>query len=162
MKNHQNINYDGGIDMKQENRSDNNDIHRYDDIINLLHHQSNSRPRMSILNRAAQFSSFAALTGYEDAIEETARLTDKRIDLDESTKSRLDEKLRIVQEQLNSGSEITITYFKPDNNKPGGLYVSLSDIVKKIDYYERAVVMQDGTCISIDDIINITGGLFNS
>lgn len=141
--------------MKQENQNYNNDIYRYDDIINLPHHVSKSHPPMSTLNRAAQFSPFAALTGYEDAIEETSRLTGKRIDLDESAKSRLDEKLRITQEQLGSEPEITITYFQPDDKKSGGDYVSICGIVKKIDYYERAVVMQDGTRIEIKEIINI-------
>lgn len=141
-------------------KDDIKDIHRYDDIINLPHHVSKSHPPMSTLNRAAQFSPFAALTGYEDAIEETARLTGKRIDLDESAKSRLDEKLRIVQEQLNIEPEITITYFQPDDKKSGGAYVSICGIVKRIDYYERTVIMQDGTRIEIEEIINITGELF--
>ena len=135
----------------------NNDIRRYDDIINLPHHISKNHPQMDTLNRAAQFSPFAALTGYDDAIEETARLTDRRIDLDEVSKAILDEKLRIIMEQLGNKPEIEITYFQPDEKKSGGAYVSVSGIVKKIDYYKRLVLLQDGTRIKIEDISNITG-----
>lgn len=135
-------------------KGDNNDIHRYDDIISLPHHISKNHPQMDTLNRAAQFSPFAALTGYDDAIEETARITDRRKNLDEASKAILDEKLRIIQEQLGNQPEITITYYQPDEKKDGGAYVSISGIVKKIDYYERTVVMQDGARIEIDEIIS--------
>lgn len=134
-----------------------NDVHRYDDIINLAHHVSKNRPAMSRLNRAAQFSPFAALTGYEGAIKETSRLTDRKVELDEATKAVLDEKLRIIQEQLSSNPEIEITYFQPDEKKAGGAYVSTLGIVKKIDNYERAIVMEEGTRIAIEEIISITG-----
>jgi len=134
-----------------------NDVHRYDDIINLPHHISKSRPAMSRLNRAAQFSPFAALTGYDGAIKETARLTDKKVDLDETAKTVLDEKLGIIQEQLSSCPEIEITYFQHDEKKAGGAYVSTFAIVKKIDNYEKTIVMEDGTRIDIEEIISITG-----
>ncbi len=136
------------------------DENRYDDIIKLPRHVSDSRPQMDIYNRAAQFSPFAALTGYEGAIEETARLTDERIELDETEKALLDEKFKIVQKQLSNKPEITITYFQPDEKKTGGAYVSISGVVKKIDYYKRAVFMQDESRIEIDDIINIKGKIF--
>lgn len=139
-----------------------NDIHRYDDIIDLPHHESKTRPRMSIINRAAQFSPFAALTGYDDAIEETARLTDERVELDEAERMILDEKLKIIKESLSSQPEVTITYFQPDIKKNGGAYISISGIVKKIDYYKRLVLMQDGTGIKIEDISNITGEVVQS
>jgi hypothetical protein len=112
---------------------------------------------MSRLNRAAQFSPFAALTGYDGAIKETARLTDKKVDLDEAAKTVLDEKLRIIQEHLSSQPEIEITYFLPDEKKAGGAYVSTFAIVKKIDNYEKTIIMEDGTRIDIEEIISITG-----
>jgi hypothetical protein len=138
------------------------DINRYDDIINLPHHVSKTRPPMSIINRAAQFSPFAALTGYDDAIEETARLTDMRVELDEAAKTILDKKLRIIQEHLNSQPEVTITYFRQDEKKEGGTYVSVSGTVKKIDGYKRTLLMQDGISIKNDDIISITGEIVQS
>lgn len=132
----------------------------YDDIINLPHHVSNNREHMSVLDRAAQFSPFAALTGFDGAIKETARLTDERIELDEAAKVTLDEKLKIVQEQLSSPHEIEIEFFKSDELKAGGAYISVRGAVKKIDKQERAVVMQDGKRIPIEDIIDITGEMF--
>ena len=143
-------------------KDDFNDVHRYEDIINLPNHVSNSHPHMSILDRAAQFSPFAALTGYDGAIKETARLTNKRMELDEVAKTVLDEKLRITLEQLSSRPEIEITYFQPDKKKTGGAYVSTIGIVKKIDSYERTVIMQDETRIPIEEIIRITGEIFRS
>ncbi|NLJ96228.1 MAG: YolD-like family protein [Clostridiales bacterium] len=136
---------------------ENNDLHRYDDIINLPHHVSKSRPQMSTINRAAQFSPFAALTGYEEAVKETARVTDRRIELDEATKAILDEKLRILHEQLSDKPEITVTYFQPDDNKAGGSYITSNGIVKKIDRFNKAIVMEDGARILIEDIISMTG-----
>jgi hypothetical protein len=141
-------------------KDDYNDPHRYDDIINLPHHVSRSHPQMSAHDRAAQFSPFAALTGYEGAIKETARLTNNSMELDEAEKTALDEKLRIVHEQLSSQPEIEITYFQPDEKKSGGAYVTAAGIVKKIDKYERNVVMQDETRIPIREIIEITGEIF--
>ena len=132
---------------------------QYDDIINLPHHESASRPRMPIQNRAAQFMPFAVLTGYDDAIEETARLTDEKINLDEYMKAKLDKKLKILQKQIKNEPEITIIYFQHDKLKTGGAYVSVNGVVKKIDYYKRTIVMQDETEIAIDDIINITGDI---
>ena len=137
------------------------DVDRYDDIINLPHHVSKTHLPMATPDRAAQFSPFAALAGYDGAIKETARLTDERVELDEVAKTILDQKIRIVEEQLSNQPEITITFFQPDIKKDGGAYVSISGIVNKIDYYKRAVLMQDGTRIKIEDISNITGGLFS-
>ncbi len=142
-------------------KDDINYEHRYDDIINLPHHVSKSHPHMSTLDRAAQFSPFAALTGYEGAIKETARRTNKRMELDEAAKNVLDEKLRIVHDQLSSQPELEITYFQPDDKKTGGAYISVIGIVKKIDGYERTVVMQDETRIPIEEIIRIKGKIFH-
>lgn len=141
-------------------KDDMNDVRRYNDIINLPHHRSKYHTPMSAHDRAAQFSPFAALTGYDGAIRETARLTNKRMELDEAAKTVLDEKLRIIQELLNSQPEIEITYFQPDERKSGGAYVSSVGVVKKIDKYQRSVVMQNGTRIPIEEIIEITGEIF--
>ena len=116
---------------------------------------------MSWLDRAAQFSPFAALTGYEAAVEETARLTDRRIELDEGEKAAIDQRLTLVQERLPTPTEVTITYFMPDKKKAGGAYVSVSGTVKKLDDYERAVILREGTSIPIDDILHINGKLFD-
>lgn len=134
----------------------------YDDIINLPHHRSTSRPHMSSHDRAAQFSPFAALTGYDSAIIETARLTDTRVELDELSKADLNERLFMIQNQMNEQPEVLISYFQPDKKKPGGAYINVAGCVKKIDEYERTVVMQDATKIPIDDILEIDGELFGT
>lgn len=132
-----------------------NDYHQYDDIIGLPHPVSANHPQMSRADRAAQFSPFAALTGYEDAIAETGRLTDNRIELEEDARIILDEKLRWIQEQISVRPEAAVTYFLPDSRKAGGSYVTLRGRVKKIDPYERVVVMQDGSRIQIEEIVEI-------
>lgn len=132
----------------------------YDDMLHLPHHVSEKHPSMPMLDRAAQFSPFAALTGYDAAVKETARLTDRRVEMDEGEKETIDQRLTLVQERLPDPTEVTITYFVPDKKKAGGAYVSVSGTVKKIDDYERAVVLSDGTSISIDDILLVEGALF--
>ena len=135
----------------------------YDDIINLPHHVSVTRPQMSVSDRAAQFSPFAALTGYDAAIKETARLTDERVKLDEYMKDVLSERLQILADRIREQHpEIVITYFQPDAKKEGGAYVTAVGTVKKIDEYERIVVMTDGTLIPIDEIISIDGQIFET
>jgi hypothetical protein len=132
----------------------------YDDMLHLPHHVSEKHPQMSVHDRAAQFSPFAALTGYEVAVQETARLTDRRIELDEGEKAAIDQRLTLVQERLPVPTEVTITYFLPDKKKAGGAYVSVSGTVKKIDDYERTVVLRDGTSVQIDDILQVDGEAF--
>jgi len=139
---------------------DNKENNPYLDIINLNHPISTSRKRMSHYNRAAQFSPFAAVVGYDGAIKETARLTDQRIELDESQKIVLSERLSLIKDQLGKKQEIEITYFQPDERKTGGEYRCLVGIIKKIDEYERVVVMKDETKIDIEEIIEISGKLF--
>jgi hypothetical protein len=141
---------------------DNKEKYPYEDIIYLQHHVSCNREHMSLLDRAAQFSSFAALTGFDGVIKETARLTDQRVELDETVKTILDEKLRIVQEQLSRQQEIEFLLFRQDELKAGGAYISVRGIVKKIDKYKRIVVMQEGTRIPIEEIVDITGEIFNA
>ena len=128
----------------------------YDDIINLPHHTSKVRPRMSSAGRAAQFAPFSALTVHGDAIKETARLTDSKIELDEDEKQILDGKMRYITEHANERMCITVTYFVPDEKKSGGRYDSLTGSVKKKDLVKHCIVMQDGAEIPIDDIVGIT------
>ena len=134
----------------------------YDDIINLPHHTSRTRPHMSAYDRAAQFSPFAALTGHDAAITETARLTDNRVELDEYSKADLNQRLCIIQDRMDEQTKVSITYFQPDQKKSGGAYITAAGCVKKIEEYEHAVVMKDDTKIPIDQIIAIDGELFGS
>jgi hypothetical protein len=134
--------------------------HRYDDIINLPHHQSEKRAHMSLIDRAAQFSPFAALTGYDDCIKETARITERRKELDDDEKAVIGEKLTLLQSQLAENPRkpilgVTITYFVPDKTKDGGSYVTLTGAVKKIDDCEHTICMADGVRISIEDVLTI-------
>lgn len=134
----------------------------YDDIIDLPHHVSATRPPMPLANRAAQFSPFAALSGYEAAIEETARLTDERIELAESRVAVLDMKLRVLAEMSSVHPEVAVTFFQPDEKKEGGMYVTSVGAVKKIDNYESAVVLMNDDRIAIADILEIEGALFEA
>ena len=124
----------------------------YDDIINLPHPTSARHPRMPMADRAAQFSPFAALSGHGDAIRETARLTDRRIELTEEEKAVLDEKLCLL---LDTGGEAVFTYFLPDEKKEGGSYVTAAGRVKKLDPLERRVVLTGGAVIPLEDIVEI-------
>lgn len=135
---------------------------KYDDIIHLPHHVSKTRPQMEIINRAAQFSPFAALTSHNAAIEETARLTEARVELDKYVKKALNHKLQIIADQLKEHPEITITYFQPDEKKDGGAYVTATGTVKKINLYERVLILTDDREIPIDEIISIEGEVFES
>lgn len=128
---------------------------KYNDIIHLPRHVSKKHPPMPIIDRAAQFAPFAALTGHDAAIKETARLTDKRKELDEYEKDALNERLRLVAEQIDERPEIKITYFQPDDKKEGGAYVSVVGCVKKIDHYERMVCLEDGIKIPMEEIFEI-------
>lgn len=132
----------------------------YEDIIHLPHHVSATRPQMSMADRAAQFSPFAALTGYDEAIKETGRLTDDRIELDENTRTALDIKQAYLAENINIHPEISITYFLPDTKKDGGEYVTATGSLKRIDEYERMLIFVDGRKIPMDEIANIDGNLF--
>ncbi len=128
---------------------------KYDDIINLPHYVSPTRQKMPIADRAAQFSPFAALTGYEDAVEETARVTDKQIEMSEEAKASINRKLRIISD--HPGMQICVTYFKPDERKSGGEYLTFTGKAKHIDEYERKLVFDDKTSIFIDVILDIEG-----
>lgn len=130
-------------------------VTNYDDIIRLSHHVSATHPQMPVADRAAQFSPFAALTGHDAAVKETARLTDRRIELDEDQKSILNEKLRVIADGIKECPEIAVTYFVPDEKKKGGSYNEIAGFVKKIDLYKRCVVMEEGLILPIDEIVDI-------
>ena len=132
----------------------------YEDILNLPHHVSKTRPQMSMLDRAAQFSPFAALTGYDDAIKETGRLTDEKIEMDEDRKAALDMKQAYLIEMIDEQPEISITYFLPDAKKSGGAYVTVTGNLKRFDEYERLLILTDGKKIPMDDIADIDSDLF--
>ena len=135
---------------------------KYDEIMGLPHHVSKTRPQMPMSDRAAQFAPFAALTGYVAAFKETGRLTEERIELDVEALSALDMKYQLLMEALDEAPEVTITYFRPDERKAGGKYVSAVGTVKKIDDFERRITMRDGTRIPMDDVLSIDGELFSS
>ena len=133
---------------------------QYDDIINLPHHISKKHPQMSLYARSAQFAPFAALTGYEEAVKETARETNERIDIEDELKSILDGKLQIILEQIKNHPEISITYFIADSKKNGGEYVTITGLVKKVDLYNQYIYLIDNTEIPINEIIDISGDIF--
>ncbi len=135
---------------------------QYDDIIHLPHHVSTRHPQMTAADRAAQFSPFAALTGYEAAIAETARLTERKPELDENKKEELDIKLQMIREHLSMKPEAAITYFVPDSRKAGGSYLQVSGIVKKVDEREHLIIMEDGTSIPFHEIYEIRGSFAES
>ena len=134
----------------------------YEDIINLPHHISPTRQQMPMSDRAAQFSPFAALTGYDAAIKETGRLTDERIELDEEALTALDLKYQLLMDAFDEAPEVTITYFQPDERKAGGKYITATSAVKKVDDFERRITMQNGTKIPMDDVLSIDGKMFSS
>ena len=127
----------------------------YDDMIHLPHHVSPRRPRMPLSDRAAQFSPFAALTGYEEVIAETARLTGAQRDLSEDEIAALDAKLRLLAAHIDEHPAAAVTWFRPDGRKAGGAYVVTSGRVKKVDLYEQTVVFCDGPAIPIGAICGI-------
>lgn len=137
-----------------------NEKGKYDDIIMIPHHVSKKHPQMSPLNRAAQFSPFAALTGYDAAIQEAQRLTDSFIEIDESREIELNEQFSFIRENLDKQPELKITCFQPDEKKSGGSYITVCGRIKKIDEYNRQVVFVDGTTLSIDYILSMQGELF--
>ena len=137
-------------------------MEKYKDIINLPHKQSSKRPHMSLQDRAAQFAPFAALVGYDDAIKETGRLTDERIEMSEEKLAVLNARYQILVDHLGEEPEVAITYFVPDIYKTGGSYITTTGVVKKLDTYERLVTMVDGTRILMDDVLTLEGDIFSA
>ena len=133
---------------------------KYDDILLLPHPTSAKHPRMPISERAAIFSPFAALTGHAAAIQETARLTDQKVELDEDTKAELDRRQAVLLEHIKEQPEITVTWFQPDARKDGGAYLTTTGRLKKIDQVERTLSLLDGSKIPLDDVAGIGSDYF--
>ncbi len=127
----------------------------YDDMLDLPHHTSPRHPRMSLRDRAAQFAPFSALTGYDDVIDETARLTDGRIELSEDARALLDVKQRLLQRRIGEQPTITVVYFVADQRKTGGAYRSFSGKLVRMDETAREMIFADGTRIKTSDVIEI-------
>lgn len=136
----------------------------YEDIICLPHHVSARHAQMPLADRAAQFSPFAALTGHDQAIRETARLTDFFAELDEQQREKLDRQLQILREQTgkipHGQPEVRITYFKPDAMKEGGAYVTVTGRVSKVDGYRRQILFTDGTALPMEALFSMEGESF--
>ena len=133
-------------------------MNRYDDIINLPHHISPTRQRMSMHDRAAQFAPFAALVGYDDAVAETARLTETRPELDEQEQRAINERLAYITDHINEQPEVSIKYFVPDERKSGGAIVEVSGKTYRISNTDATIVMTDGCKIRLSDIIDLSIG----
>ena len=136
-------------------------MNNYADIINLKRPQSNHN-HLSIESRASQFSPFAALTGYDNEVKETARITDKRIDIDDGLREMLNAKLNYLNDHIKENPNISITYFVKDPKKEGGKYLTKQGIIKRIDTVNEIIKFNDNASISMNDIINITGDIFNA
>ena len=134
----------------------------YDDIINHPRWNPKKHPRMSMESRNAQFAPFAALTGYEDAVKETARLTDRRIEIDEGLKEVINNKLQFALENKDLNPNITFTYFIPDVKKNGGKYIEKTGQIKKIDDIEGYIILKNKEKIKLDDIINVAGEIYKT
>ena len=142
--------------MKETNKSVDTKVKfPYLDILYCEHPNPKNHQRMSMEARAGQFSPFAALTGYEEKVKETARLTDKKIELEEEEKQELNNKLNLISLHLTEEKEVTITYFLKDNKKQGGKYLDKTGIIRKIDLYNNNLIFKDKTKINIEDILNI-------
>ena len=150
------------LEIKQEKEKKERDLQKSILDIKRKYRPKSKYPQMSLYQRSAQFAPFAALTGYEGQVKETARLTDKRIELDEEIKVKLDMKIQVINEFLSSNPEVEITYFIPDSKKDGGRYETIKNCVKKIDNYNEQIVMQSGLKIEIKEIIEITGEIFKN
>lgn len=127
----------------------------YADILHLPHHVSSTRPQMSMEDRAAQFSPFAALVGYDAAIDETVRQTEEQLILTEDRKAELDQSMQQLLRQLDRHPEVAVRYFVPDSRKAGGAYLRAAGRVKKVDFFARVLFFMDGTQIPLDDIVEL-------
>lgn len=135
-------------------------MNNYDDIIN-LNRPISKHKHMTIEERSAQFAPFAALVGYDNAVKETARLTENKIELNDEQQDMLNFKLRYLYDNINNKNEVTITHFVKDNKKVGGKYINTTGIIKQIDSVQENIKLNNNVIIYMNDIINITGDIFN-
>ena len=133
---------------------------KYDDILHLPHPTSAKHPRMPTSDRAAIFSPFAALTGHAGAIAETARLTERKMELDEDAKAVLDLKQQILADKIDERPEVSVVWFRPDEKKDGGQYVTTTGQLKKVDDIDRVLRLTDGTTIPLDDVLELWSDCF--
>lgn len=134
---------------------------RYDDIIHLPHHVSKTRKPMPMINRAAQFAPFAALTGHDEAIAETARQTTPKQILSSDEQETLSKRLAYVIGHIGKRPNLTFTYFIPDAQKEGGRYVSTTGILRAYDDLEKKIVLEDGTVVLVENIVSISGDMLD-
>ena len=128
---------------------------KYDDIINMSHPEPKGRPRMSLQNRAAQFSPFAALTGHNEAIQETGRITNEKISLAEDSITDINNRLKWIKDHIKEKPEISLAYYVPDSRKSGGKYIVATKNVIKLDEYSNTITLADGTVVAVHNILNI-------
>lgn len=134
--------------------------YKYEDMLMMPHHQSSKRPHMTMRERAAQFAPFAALTGHDEAIVETARYVESKLELEEDVLVELDERLGTLKEKIKESPRVSITYFRPDMHKKGGTYITISGTLKKIDEYKQKLILEEGDQIAIRDIVRIEERIF--
>ena len=134
----------------------------YDDIINLPHPTSRRHPRMPIRDRAAIFSPFAALSGHGAALAETARRTERRMELAEDVRAELDRRQVVLLEHMDEQLELTVTWFQPDARKEGGAYLTATGRLKKFRELERILILTDGTEIPLEDVVALESGIFQT
>ena len=132
----------------------------YEDIVNLPPHISKKHPQPSMMDRAARFAPFAAITGYEEMVLEEARVTEEQIHLDEDAVALICEKINMIQEFIDEEPEVRITYFEPDKKKSGGAYITITGTPKRVDEYEQLLIMTDGKKIKFDSIYRFESELF--
>ena len=132
----------------------------YEDIVNLPPHISKKHPQPSMMDRAARFAPFAAITGYEEMVLEEARVTEEQIHLDDDAVALICEKINMIQEFIDEEPEIKITYFEPDKKKSGGAYITITGTPKRVDEYEQLLIMTDGKKIKFDSIYRLESDLF--
>lgn len=132
----------------------------YEDIVNLPPHISKKHPQPSMMDRAARFAPFAAITGYEEMVLEEARITEEQIHLDEDAVALICEKINMIQEFIDEEPEVKITYFEPDKKKSGGAYITITGTPKRVDEYEQLLIMTDGKKIKFDSIYRLESDLF--